>query len=417
MPANAPTVSAADVRNAATLIRGSVIRTPLVYSPTFSRLAGAEIYMKLENLQVTGSFKIRGATFKIMSERDRIGSGGVVAASAGNHAQGVALAASRAGFRSTIVMPEWASISKQEATRGYGGEVVLAGRSIADSISVAQELAAKGRAFIHPYDDPAIIAGQGTTALEILEDLPDADLIAVPVGGGGLISGIAVAAKDARPDIRVVGVQAGACPSALMSLKAGRRVNVEPERSIADGITVKQLGEINFRIIQELIDEIVLVEEDRIAEAVLTLLERKKIFAEGAGAVPVAALLAGALPIRPGRKAVLVISGGNMDSPVLDRVLRKGLSRGGRIMRFSVCLEDVPGSLASLLSLIADAKANVLQIYHNRGGAEMSIHQSRVDLEIETRNFDHIAEVSEALKAAGYRFELRPPGPGTACAV
>ncbi len=410
-------ISADEIRKAALLIRGQVIRTPLVYSPTFSRLAGAQVYLKLENLQVTGSFKIRGATFKIMSERDRIGSAGVVAASAGNHAQGVALAASRAGFRSAIVMPEWSSISKQEATRGYGGEVILAGQSIADSIGVAKELAEKGMEFIHPFDDPVIIAGQGTAALEILEDLPDADLIVAPIGGGGLISGLAVAAKEIRPGIRIVGVQAGACPSALMSLKAGRRVSVEPQRSIADGITVKQVGEINFQIIRDLVDEIVVVGEDRIAEAVLMLLERKKIFAEGAGAVSVAALLSGEVRIGAGQKAVLVISGGNMDSPVLDRVLRKGLSRSGRIMRFSICLEDMPGSLASLLSLIAGAKANVLQIYHNRGGAEMSIHQSRVDLEIETRNFDHIAEISEALKAAGYHIELRPAGSGTSCAV
>ena len=216
-------ISPAEIKRAATVIEGHIIRTPLVYSPTFSSLAGFKVYLKLENLQITGSFKIRGATFKIQSELGRIGKGGVVAASAGNHAQGVALAASRAGLASTIVMPEWASISKQEATRGYGGEVILEGQSLADSIKKALELAKEGKTFIHPFDDPSIIAGQGTIGLEILEDLPDADLIAVPVGGGGLVSGICVAARALRPGIRIVGVQAQTCPSALRALETGRK--------------------------------------------------------------------------------------------------------------------------------------------------------------------------------------------------
>ncbi len=201
-------ISAAEIKRAAGVLKGRVIRTPLVYSPTFSRLAGFEVYLKLENLQATGSFKIRGATYKILTELDRIGKEGVVAASAGNHAQGVALAASRAGLPSTIVMPEWASISKQEATRGYGGKVILEGQSLADSIKRALELAKEGKTFIHPFDDPSIIAGQGSIGLEIMEDLPDADLIAVPVGGGGLVSGISVAARAIRPGIRIIGVQA-----------------------------------------------------------------------------------------------------------------------------------------------------------------------------------------------------------------
>jgi threonine dehydratase len=403
-------VSSADVRKAAAVIKGSVIRTPLVYSPTFSKLTGAEIYLKLENLQETGSFKLRGATFKILSELDRIGKDGVVAASAGNHAQGVALAATRAGLHSTVVMPEWASISKQEGTRGYGGEVILEGQSIPDCIRKAEDLAKAGKTFIHPYDDPGIIAGQGTIALEILEDLPDPDLIIVPIGGGGLISGIACAAKEIRPEVRVVGVQAAACPSAVIALEKGKRVVVEAEKSIADGITVKQVGEIPFQIIREKVDEIVLVSEDGIAEAVLMLLERKKMLAEGAGSVPVAAIFSGAVSIPPGGKAVLVISGGNMDSPLLDRVIRRGLSRNGRIMRLTICLDDVPGSLASLLAVVAKTKANVLHIYHDRGTGNLSIYQSLVELELEARNFEHTREISEALKAAGYTVELRKTG-------
>lgn len=410
-------LSIEDIRKAAALLRGRVIRTPLVYSRTFSRMTGAEVYLKLENLQETGSFKIRGATYKILSEGDRIGKEGVVAASAGNHAQGVALAASRAGLRSTIVMPEWSSISKQEATRGYGGELLLDGQSIGDCLNKARELGATGKTFIHPYDDPGIIAGQGTVGLEIMEDLPDADVIMVPVGGGGLISGIAVAAREIRREVRVIGVQADACPSALEALKTGQRVAVESRRSVADGIAVKQIGEIAFEIIRDRVGEVVLVDEDRIAEAVLMLIERKKLFAEGAGAVAVAALLGGAVSFEPGQKAVLVISGGNMDSPLLDRVLRKGLLKNGRIMRFSICLDDFPGSLASLLSIIAGTGANVLQIYHNRGGADLSIYQSLVELEIETRNFDHITEISDVLKSAGYHMRLQPGSGDTPCRI
>ncbi len=403
-------ISIAEIKKAAKVIDGLIVRTPLVYASALSRMSGFQVYLKLENLQITGSFKIRGATFKIVSELAGIGKLGVVAASAGNHAQGVAMAASRAGLPSTIVMPEWASISKQEATRGYGGAVVLEGQSLADSIKRAMELAKEGKTFIHPYDDPSIIAGQGTIGLEILEELPDADLIAVPVGGGGLAAGICATATAVKPGVRIVGVQAQSCPSALKALETGEVVSVEAHRSIADGITVKQIGSIPFEIIRKTLDQVILVDEDRIAEAVIMLLERKKILAEGAGAVGVAALLSGEIKAPAGGKVVLVISGGNIDIPLLDRVIRKGLSRNGRIMRFSVRLDDVPGALTSLLGIIAAAKANVLQIYHNRGGAGMSIHQTLVDLEIETRNFEHIRDIEAALDAGGYRMDSRHMG-------
>ncbi len=399
-------ISAAEIARAAGVLKGHVIRTPIVYSPTFSRLAGFEVYLKLENLQATGSFKIRGATYKILTELDRIGKAGVVAASAGNHAQGVALAASRAGLASTIVMPEWASISKQEATRGYGGKVILEGQSVADSIKRALELSKGGKTFIHPFDDPSIIAGQGTIGLEIMEELPNVDLIAVPIGGGGLVAGISVAARAIRPGIRIIGVQAETCPSALKAVETGKRITVEALRSIADGITVKQIGRIPFDIVRKEVDQIVLASEDRIAEAVIMLLERKKVLAEGAGAVCAAALLSGAIKVPAETKAVLVISGGNIDISLLDRVIRKGMSRNGRIMRFSVRMDDVPGALAKLLGIIAGEKANVLQIYHNRGGADMSIDQSLVELEIETRNFEHIREIEAVLNQAGYDMKL-----------
>jgi threonine dehydratase len=396
-----------DIRKAARLIEGKVIRTPLVRSPTFSRMAEAEVYLKLECLQMGGSFKVRGATYKVLSRREEIGPEGVVAASAGNHAQGVALAAKATGLPATIVMPVWASIGKQEATRGYGAEVILAGESLAESISVAQKMAEDGRTFIHPYDDEEIITGQATIGLEILEDLPDPDVVIVPIGGGGLIGGIASAIKAESPMTRIVGVQAAACPSALTALREGKHVSVRAEKSLADGISVKEIGEANFPIIREKVDDVVLVEEEEISSAVLALLERKKILAEGAGAVPLAALLSSKIKVPKGSKVVLVISGGNLDSPLLERVVRQGLLKNGRIMRFSACIEDVPGSLARLLSLVAEGGGNVLAIHHARGGKDLSLFRSKVDLEVETRGFGQIEGIEEALKAAGYVIRVR----------
>jgi threonine dehydratase len=391
------------IQKAAKIIKGKVIRTPLVYSPTFSSRSGMEVYLKLENLQGTGSFKLRGATVKIQSHLKNIGPEGVVAASAGNHAQGVALAANRAGLPSTIVMPEWASITKQEATKSYGGTVLLEGQSIGDAIHKACELAQTGMTFIHPFDDPDIIAGQGTIGLEIFEDLRDADLIFIPVGGGGLASGVASAAKAIRPEVRIIGVQTEACPGAYRARECGGPTRVEAEKSLADGIAIKQIGDLTFSIMQKKLDEIVLVKEEEIAESILMLLERKRILAEGAGAVPLAALLGGYVKPKGARKAVLVVSGGNVDSPLLDRVIRKGLFCHGRILRISVCLEDIPGSLARLLAVIARFKANVLNIYHARSEKDMSIHLSRVELELETRGPDHIREILDELENEGYQ--------------
>lgn len=402
-------ITLSDIHKAIHVLKGKVIRTPLIYSPTFSSMSGTEVYLKLENLQATGSFKLRGATFKIQSHLKRIGPQGVVAASAGNHAQGVALAAKRAGLPATIVMPEWASITKQEATKGYGGHVLLEGQSIGDAINKACELAEAGRTFIHPFDDPDIIAGQGTIGIEILEDLPDTDMILVPIGGGGLVSGIAIAAKAVRPEVHIIGVQTEACPGAYQARENGRPTRVDAKKSIADGIAVKQVGDLTFPIIQEKVDEIVLVKEEEIAEAILMLLERKRILAEGAGACPLAALLGGYIKLNKGQKAVLVISGGNVDSHLLDRVIRKGLFCHGRIMRISVCLEDVPGSLARLLHIIAQIKANVLNIYHARSERDLAIHLSRVELELETRGQDHIREILDELENAGYEVNVQGP--------
>lgn len=400
-------VSLEDIQKAAELIKGRVLRTPLIYSPTFSKMTGAEVYLKLENLQKGGSFKIRGATYWVLTKRDQIETG-IVAASIGNHAQGVAMAAIAAGIPATIVMPVWTSITKQEATREYGAEVALLGQTLMESLQIAERMAAStGKTFIHPYDDPDLITGQGTVGLEILEDLPDVDAIIVPVGGGGLISGAAIAAKSMRPQIRIIGVQAEACPSAYVALSEGKPAIVEEKSSIADAIMVTRVGDADFPILRDLVDQIVLVSEEQIAAAILHLLERKKVLAEGAGAAPLAALLGSSVVLPKGSKVALVISGGNVDSPLLDRIIRQGLLRHGRIMRLSVTLEDRPGSLAGLLDLVARTQANIIHIYHARNERDLPIFRTRVELELETRGLDHIAKIANALKTAGYKTELR----------
>ena len=394
------------VKKAADLIREIIIMTPLVHSPALSRQFKGEIFLKLENLQKTGSFKIRGAANRILSGIDKIGHAGVVTASAGNHAQGVALAAKKAGVPATVVMPEWASITKQEATRAYGGEVIISGQSLGESLKMAKALAKEGRIFIHPFDDPGVIAGQGTIGLEILAGLNDVDMIIVPVGGGGLISGIASVVKALKPETKIIGVQSKACPSAYESLKKGRIVKVDSSRSIADGISVKQTGKLNFGIIRECLDDIVLVRESDIAAAVLVLLERKKILAEGAGAVPLAALMSGAIKVKRGSRTVLLISGGNVDSPLLGRIIKQGLINNGRIICFSVCLDDVPGALSGLLALVASLKANVLHILHHRSARNIPIYSTIVELEIETRGPGHVNEITDSLRKAGYDIDI-----------
>jgi threonine dehydratase len=400
-------ISIENVQQAAKMIKGTVIKTPLVYSPSLSKMFDGEIYLKLENLQKTGSFKIRGATYYILTHKDEIGQGGVVAASAGNHAQGVALAARQALIPATIVMPEWASITKQEATCGYGGEVVIEGQSLKECIKKAQQMALEGKTFIHPFDDPDIIVGQGTMALEILEDLKQTDMIVVPIGGGGIISGIASTIKSIRPDVKIIGVQSAACPSAYESYRSGKITSVDSHHSIADGISVKQVGDLNFDIIRKCVDDVVLVEEDQIAAAILLLLERKKILAEGAGAVPLAALLNGSVTVPRGSRVVLLISGGNVDSPLLGRILSQGLLKSARIMRIRVRLTDAPGSLVQLLDLISGLKANILHVYHDRRARNLPLYVTRVDLELETRGPDHVEKIAHKLNMAGYEMELR----------
>lgn len=395
-------ITISDISAAANRIREDILDTPLVFSPALSRMFRGDVYLKMENLQKTGSFKVRGAMNLIKASQGKIPMGGVVAASAGNHAQGVALAARQSGVPATIVMPLGSSISKQEATRSYGGQVLIRGRTVSESLAVAKQLAQDGRLFVHPFDDPLVMAGQGTVGLEILKTLPDADRIIIPVGGGGLIAGMAVALRSMKPGIEITGVQVEGCPSAVEALRHGQVIKVPGGTSIADGIAVRETGKAPFEIIRDQVDGVVLVKEEHVAAAILLLMERKKIVAEGAGAVALAALMSRAVCLRPGEKTVLMISGGNLDSPLLGRIIRKGLIQSGRIMRINVMLEDVPGALARLLGMIADSNANVLQIHHNRSRRDFPISVTAVELELETRGEEHCKEIRTLLDKAGY---------------
>ena len=399
-------VSLADIEAAKIRISPHIIHTPLVYSPTISEMTGANVYLKLETLQKAGSFKVRGATNKILSTIDTSLKQGVVAASAGNHGQGVAVAAHSAGIPATIVMPEWSSLSKQEATRGYGAQVLIHGTSLEESITRAQEIAQKGPLFIHPYDDDAVIAGQGTIALEILDDLPETDMIVVPVGGGGLIAGIATAAKAKKSGIGIIGAQAQECASAIEAISRGVPYQIQAGKTIADGIRVAETGSHTLPIMQHTVDRIVLASEEEIADAMLLLLERKHIVAEGAAAVPLAAFMNGSIIVQPGSNVVLVISGGNIESSQLFKVIRCALSRQGRIMHFSVMLDDHPGTLARLLFVIAQEQGNILHIHHSTGENDLPVLMARVEIELETRGPDHISSIKKRLADHGYEIQL-----------
>ncbi len=385
-------------------IRKAIFETPVVYSDAISDATGMQVWLKLENLQKTGSFKIRGAYYKLsllkQSQKDK----GVVAASAGNHGQGVALAASLLGIRSTIVMPEGASLSKQMATRNYGGEVILFGKNTDEALHYAKGLKEDGRCFIHPFDDEEIIAGQGTIGMEILREVPDVEAIVIPVGGGGLISGIAAAVKRQRPRVKIIGVQSVHAPSAFVSLKRKKIVEVQVKPTLADGIALSRMGEFPFSIMRTRVDEMVTVEDEEIALAILTLMERSRVVAEGAGAAPAAALLSRKWKNSSG-KVVLVISGGNIDVHLLDRIIEKGMAQTGRVVRLGVLLRDVPGALAEITGLIARKKANILHIIHERAARDIPIGASRVILVLESRGAAHIRQIREELRRHGYVLE------------
>ena len=394
-----------EVEAARKVIQKIILRTPMIYSDTFSKLTGKEIFLKLENLQKTGSFKIRGAYYKLSQLTPSMKKRGVVAASAGNHAQGVALASSILGIHSIVVMPEGVSLAKQMATRAYGGEVVLFGENTDEALNYAKNLAEAGKSFIHPFDDKQVIAGQGTIGLEILEEVPGVEAIVVPTGGGGLISGIAAVVKKRRPDVKVIGVQSIHAPSAFYSFKRGKVVEAKVKPTLADGIALRRVGEITFPLIQKRVDEMVTVGEDEIASAILMLMERKRIVAEGAGATPLAALLSKRWKTRA-KRIVLLISGGNIDFHLLDRIIEKGLAQTGRLVRMSIVLRDVPGALGKLTALVAQYRANILHIIHERTAKDIPIGFSKVILMLETRGADHIRKIRKGFKLGGYSLRM-----------
>lgn len=395
------------VNEAASRIKGIVTRTPVIPSSTLSRLFGFKVWLKLENLQKTGSFKVRGAFNKVSSLTEDEKARGVISASSGNHAQGVAWASSLLGVRSLIIMPENTPIVKFVATRGYGAEVMFHGDNFFEAYQFAIGYAKeRGLAFIPPFEDDLVIAGQGTIGLEILEDLPDVDTIVVPVGGGGLISGIASAVKSARPSITVIGAEAGASSSCIESLKQGRPVEVSERPTIADGIAVKRVGDRTFALIRRYVDMVVDAGEDSIAGAILQLLERKKLMVEGAGAVTIAAAMEGKLP-KSTKKAVFVLSGGNIDVTMLDRVIRLGLLREGRIIKLATVIRDIPGTLAGLTALIAGLKANILHVIHQREAVEVPVDSIRLEIILEVEGFEHSERILKALKENGYELEER----------
>ena len=362
-----------------------------------------ELYLKPENLQNTGSFKLRGAGYKISQLSDEEKSKGVIACSAGNHAQGVALAASKCGIKSLICLPDSAPISKVEATKGYGADVCLVEGVYDDAYAKALELRDQmGYTFVHPFDDENVIAGQGTIGLEIINDLDDIDAVIVPIGGGGLISGVAFAIKSIRPSIKVYGVQAAGAPSMFNAVRQGKIEALPSVSTIADGIAVKKPGDITFDMVSKYVDDIATVTEDEIAASILALIEKQKMIAEGAGAVSVAAAMFGKFPIQ-GKKVVCVVSGGNIDVTSLSRVIERGLMKSGRHSDLLIELVDKPGQLKDVSRIIADCGGNVIGVHHERNSSTASINGCYLRITMETRNYEHVQEIIQALTAEGFR--------------
>lgn len=393
------------IYHAAFTMKGVVRTTDLIHAPDL--LEGSEIYLKTENLQVTGSFKVRGAYYKISQLSPEERSHGVLACSAGNHAQGVALAATRAGLTSTICIPDGAPISKVEATKRYGARVELVKGVYDDAYARACELQKEtGAALIHPFDDPAVIAGQGTIGLEILDQLPDVDAVIVPIGGGGLISGVAFAIKSLNPSVKVYGVQASGAPSMLNAIEHHQREPLSAVATVADGIAVKMPGELTYELCSKYVDQIVTVTDDEISTAILTLIEKQKLIAEGAGAVSFAAMLFEKLPLK-GKKVVCLISGGNIDVNILSRVISRGLIMSGRNTHLRIELTDKPGQMELVSHIIAIHGANITGVNHNRTADNKNITDCFLDLDIETRNLEHLMEIKIALREAGFQVSRR----------
>ena len=392
-----------DVLEARSRIRDAVYLSPCPHSVLLSELTGQEIYLKLENLQMTGAFKERGALNKLATLPPGSTDRGVIAASAGNHAQGVAYHATRRGIRSTIVMPQPTPLVKVTATRRFGAEVVLHGANYDDACTEAMlRCKREGSTFIHPFDDPAVIAGQGTIGLELLEQVDGLEAVVVPIGGGGLIGGIACAIKSRNPNVRIIGVQTERLPSMAAALKAGMPVAIDAATTIADGIAVRKAGALTLPLVREYVDEIVTVDEDEIASAILMLLEREKTLAEGAGAAALAALLQRRTSLAGARTAVLVC-GGNIDVTLLSRIIERGLMKDGRRIRLRIYLLDRPGALQELTSIIAEHEVNIVDTLHNRAYYGVNLGDTSIDITMEARDGEQVEALLTALSAAGYR--------------
>ncbi|MDF9744457.1 threonine ammonia-lyase [Natrinema salsiterrestre] len=397
----------ADILEARERVRETSRHTPLEHSHTYSSMTGADIRLKLENFQRTGAFKIRGATNRIATLSEDQKDAGVVTASAGNHAQGVALAATRSGVDSKIVMPEHAPISKVKATKSYGAEVVLSGRDYNEAAERAHEIEREeGRTYVHAFDDEYVMAGQGTIGLEILDDCPDVETVVVPIGGGGLISGIATAIKEQKPDTRVIGVQAEGASSAATSLEKGERVSLDGVDTIADGIATRSVGEQTFPHIQEYVDEVVTVSDPEIAVALVYLLERSKTLVEGAGAVALAAVLFEHFDYEEGEVIVPALCGGNIDLNTLTNVIVRGLVETGRYLKIRTVLKDRPGALEDLLDIFTAHRANIYAIHHDRTSREVEMSDTEVEIELEMRGPDHVDAFLSDLREAGYEVDV-----------
>jgi len=412
-------VNLRDIQSALVRVRKSIYVSPCTRSETFSELTGNSVYLKLENRQRTGAYKERGALNKLLSLTPEQRSQGVIAASAGNHAQAVAYHASHLGIRATIVMPLATPLIKVSATRGYGGDVVLHGANYDEAYEEAMRLSAQQRlSFVHAFDDDAIIAGQGTLGLELLEQHPDVEAVVVPIGGGGLIGGIGCALKETNPRIQVFGVQPARLPSVKVALSEGKPVTLPSAVTIADGIAVRRVGVRTLPLIQKYVDDIVTVEEEEIANAVLLLLEREKTLAEGAGAAGLAALVNRRIPTiddsmtresttheKMGKKVVAIVSGGNIDVTLLARIIERGLVKDGRLVRLRVHLPDYPGALHRLTGILAEHRANIVETSYDRAYHNVNLGDTAIDITMETRGPDHIAELISALGANGYTHE------------
>jgi threonine dehydratase len=392
------------IRAARARIFEAIYLSPCQLSCDLSELTGLPLHLKLENLQRTGSFKERGALNKLLTLSDAERAGGVVTASAGNHAQGVAFHASALGIRAQIVMPLATPQIKVAATRGFGAEVILHGANYDESCEEALRLCqAESRTFIHPFDDAEIISGQGSIGLELLEQVPDLEAVVVPIGGGGLIGGIGCALKETNPKIRVIGVETEKQPSMLRAREAGVPVTINAEATIADGIAVRRAGDLTLPLVSRYVDEIVTVDDEEIASAILILLEKEKTLAEGAGAAALAALLQSKTNLR-NRHTVVVVSGGNIDVTLLAKIIERGLVKDGRLLRIRIHLQDRPGALLALIQILARERANIVEIIHNRAYYGVSLGQTVIDVTLETRGASHIAAISHALHEAGFGF-------------